>query len=63
MFSPWRYNIDPATARLLAPTGWQAPDPEAYPTGGELVGALPGAAGARCRSVAPHLRLARASSA
>ncbi|MGX9963469.1 FAD-dependent oxidoreductase [Roseomonas sp. F4] len=37
MFSPWRYNIDSAAAALLAPRGWVAPDPEAYPTGAELV--------------------------
>jgi thioredoxin reductase len=37
MFSNWAYNIDAAAARLLAPTGWNAPDPEAYPTGGDLV--------------------------
>ena len=37
MFSPWQYNIDKEAARLLAPTGWNAPDPEGYPTGGELV--------------------------
>ncbi|WP_439596512.1 FAD-dependent oxidoreductase [Falsiroseomonas sp.] len=37
MFSPWRYNIDSAAAALLATRGWQAPDPELYPTGAELV--------------------------
>lgn len=37
LFSPWAYNIDPAAAALLAPTGWSAPDPEAYPTGGDIV--------------------------
>lgn len=37
MFSPWRYNTDAAARALLEPTGWSAPDPEAYPTGGELV--------------------------
>ena len=37
MFSPWRYNIDSTARALLEPTGWTAaPDPEAYPTGGEL---------------------------
>ncbi|MET7962295.1 FAD-dependent oxidoreductase [Micromonospora zamorensis] len=38
VFSPWRYNIDPAAQRLLDETGWVAPDPEALPTGAELVG-------------------------
>jgi thioredoxin reductase len=37
MFSPWRYNIDAAAGRLLAATGWNAPDAEAYPTGGDLI--------------------------
>ena len=37
MFSPWQYNVDREAGRLLAETGWNAPDPEAYPTGGELV--------------------------
>jgi NADPH-dependent 2,4-dienoyl-CoA reductase/sulfur reductase-like enzyme len=37
LFSPWEYNIDQAAARLLERTGWNSPDPEAYPTGGELV--------------------------
>ncbi len=36
-FSPWRYVIDQAAARLLAPSGWTAPDPESYPTGDDLV--------------------------
>jgi 2-polyprenyl-6-methoxyphenol hydroxylase-like FAD-dependent oxidoreductase len=37
LFSPWQYCIDPAAARLLETTGWQAPDPEGYPTGRALV--------------------------
>jgi hypothetical protein len=37
MFSPWRYNTDAAARALLAAEGWRAPDPEAYPTGAELV--------------------------
>lgn len=37
LFSPWQYNVDQAAAALLAESGWQAPDPESYPTGGELV--------------------------
>jgi len=37
LFSPWRYNIDAAARRLLAGTGWQEPDPEALPTGSELL--------------------------
>ena len=37
LFSPWSFNIDPAAERLLAPTGWRAPDPEVYPTGDALI--------------------------
>jgi thioredoxin reductase len=37
LFSPWRYATDPAAVRLLATTGWNAPAPDAYPTGDELV--------------------------
>ncbi|MFI6162966.1 FAD-dependent oxidoreductase [Micromonospora haikouensis] len=36
VFSPWRYNIDPAARRLLDEAGWIAPDLEALPTGAEL---------------------------
>jgi thioredoxin reductase len=36
LFSPWEYNIDRATSRLLAPTGWNSPEPDQYPTGAEL---------------------------
>jgi hypothetical protein len=37
LFSPWEYNIDKAAARLLESTGWNSPDPQTYPTGGELL--------------------------
>ncbi|MBB4377253.1 NAD(P)-binding domain-containing protein [Bradyrhizobium sp. SBR1B] len=37
LFSPWEYNVDRAAARLLAPTGWNSPDPHVYPTGAELL--------------------------
>jgi pyridine nucleotide-disulfide oxidoreductase len=37
LFSPWEYNVDRAAARLLRPTGWNSPDPQVYPTGGELL--------------------------
>jgi hypothetical protein len=36
MFTPWRMNIGPASARLLARHGWEAPDATALPTGSEL---------------------------
>jgi glycine/D-amino acid oxidase-like deaminating enzyme len=37
MFSPWEYNVDKASERLLKTTGWNSPAPDQYPTGGELV--------------------------
>lgn len=37
LFSPWEYNVDKAAARLLAPTGWNSPAPQLYPTGAELL--------------------------
>jgi thioredoxin reductase len=37
MFSPWRYNVDKAARALLDRHGWTAPDPEAFPTGRDLV--------------------------
>ena len=37
LFSPWEYNLDKAAVRLLESTGWNSPDPQAYPTGGELL--------------------------
>ncbi len=37
LFSPWRYVIDEAAADLLAASGWVSPNPEAFPTGRELV--------------------------
>lgn len=37
LFSPWRYNVDAAAARLLEDAGWSAPDADALPTGSELV--------------------------
>ncbi len=36
LFSAWRELVDPAARRLLESAGtWTAPDPDAYPTGGE----------------------------
>src|SRR5215208_4353059 len=37
VFSPWEYNLDPVAATMLGGTGWMAPDPDAYPTGAEIV--------------------------
>ncbi|TCM48889.1 pyridine nucleotide-disulfide oxidoreductase [Kribbella sp. VKM Ac-2568] len=38
LFSPWRYDIDSAARRLLEQAGgWNAPDPDTLPTGGDLI--------------------------
>lgn len=37
LFSPWRYNIDAASRRLLKSAGWQEPALDSLPTGAELV--------------------------
>nr|WP_296069135.1 FAD-dependent oxidoreductase [uncultured Actinoplanes sp.] len=36
LFSPWRYDIDPAAGRLLADAGWVRPDDDRLPTGAQL---------------------------
>ncbi len=37
LFSPWEHLVDPASARLLETSGWQAPDASRIPSGAELV--------------------------
>lgn len=37
VFSPWEYNVDAAAKALLSETGWDMPDPEVVPTGGEII--------------------------
>ena len=37
MFTPWRYNVDAEARQLLEAGNWEIPDPESFPTGGELV--------------------------
>lgn len=38
LFSPWRYDIDSASRRLLEQAGgWIEPDPDRLPTGGDLI--------------------------
>jgi hypothetical protein len=37
LFSPSRYNVDPAIARLLGVTRWQTPPPEELPLAREIV--------------------------
>ncbi|NUU31871.1 NAD(P)-binding domain-containing protein [Arthrobacter sp. C9C5] len=38
LFSPWQFNTDAAAVRLLAATGWEAPEPTELPTGADLIG-------------------------
>ena len=58
LFSPWRYCVDGAAARLLEPTGWIAPDPERYPTGSALVEQYLAPLAAH-PAIAPQLRTGR----
>jgi len=37
MFSPWEFNVDTASEKILNDTGWERPDDAELPTGGELV--------------------------
>ncbi len=55
LFSPWRYNIDPAARRLLEADGWSAPSLAGLPTGGELVEEYL-APLAKLEALAPHIR-------
>ena len=36
LFSPWRFNVDAAAARLLGDAGWLRPDDDKLPTGAQL---------------------------
>jgi thioredoxin reductase len=55
MFSPWRYNVDRAARELLESSGWAAPDPEALPTGGDVVDRYLAPLAAH-PALAPHIR-------
>jgi thioredoxin reductase len=56
MFSPWKANVDTATAAILERYGWSIPDGDACPTGDDLVNDYlePLAA---TSELAPHIRL------
>jgi len=56
LFSPWRYDIDPAMAAMLEPTGWQRPPEDELPLAREVVERVLRPFSALPR-VAPHLRL------
>ncbi len=62
LFSPWRFNTDPAARALLEATGWVAPGPETLPTGGELIDEYLAPLAAH-PAIAPHLRFGAAVTA
>jgi thioredoxin reductase len=62
LFSPWRFDTDPAARALLEQTGWTAPDPEKLPTGGELIADYLAPLAAH-PAIAPHVRLGAAVTA
>jgi cation diffusion facilitator CzcD-associated flavoprotein CzcO len=37
LFSPWCLALDPVSVRLLDQAGWAGPDPDALPTGADLL--------------------------
>jgi cation diffusion facilitator CzcD-associated flavoprotein CzcO len=37
LFSPWCLALDPVSVRLLEQAGWAGPDPDALPTGADLL--------------------------
>ncbi len=55
LFSPWRFNTDPAARALLEQTGWTAPDPAILPTGDELISGYLAPLAAH-PAIAPHIR-------
>lgn len=55
LFSPWRFNIAPAARRMLEASGWQAPEDDDIPTGGDIVARYLRPL-AEHPAIAPHLR-------
>lgn len=55
LFSPWEYNIDAAARSLLDRHGWEAPAPDANPTGAELLARYIQPL-AETPELAPHIR-------
>ncbi|PLC47954.1 flavoprotein [Pollutimonas subterranea] len=56
MFSPWRFNVDKEAERLLTANGWTAPQPDAHPTGRELLAQYIQPL-SKLHEIAPHLHL------
>ncbi|MCX6466721.1 MAG: NAD(P)-binding domain-containing protein [Pseudonocardiales bacterium] len=63
LFSRWGELVDAAAEKLLAPTGWTAPDADGYPTGAEwarhYLAPLAEVLGERVRTGAPVVAVAR----
>ncbi|MDQ0302504.1 NAD(P)-binding protein [Ancylobacter polymorphus] len=57
VFTPWKYNVDAAARGLLLEQGWREPNPDALPTGAEIVRDYLEPL-ARHPAIAPHLRCA-----
>ncbi|MEO7743309.1 MAG: hypothetical protein ABIR98_10255 [Usitatibacter sp.] len=57
LFSPWRYNVDPAARRLLEASGWSMPPEDELPTAGAMIDDYLAPLAAH-GAVAPTLRLA-----
>ena len=55
-FSPWKYNVDPAAVEILEAHGWEMPEADALPTGGELITDYLQPL-ADTPEIAPHIRL------
>ena len=56
LFSPWRYNVDPAARRLLESGGWTMPNEDELPTAGAMIDRYLAPLAAHPR-IAPTLRL------
>ena len=56
LFSPWRYNVDPAARRLLEATGWKMPREDELPTAGAMIDDYLAPLAAHAE-IAPALRL------
>jgi len=62
LFTPWQYSVDAEAIALLETqpgnTLWSMPDPEAYPTGGDLISRYLEPLAAH-PAIAPHIRYGR----
>ena len=56
LFSPWQFNVDRASVRLLELEGWRTPEAAKLPTAGEVVDQYLRPL-SRTAALAPHIRL------